>query len=297
MNNPDHPILLTDLSCLSIHGADAQDFLQSQLTIDVTKLLPEQSRLGAYCEPKGRVISTFILTRMDDIFFMIIPAALTETLLNTLHRYRFRAKVDFEVPAGIAVHGYYPESCTTGPHITNQSFGFPHPMDKQRGFILQPAQGTSQGTGDVVNDDTNRRWKLADITAGMVWLDQRTTVRHLPQSLCLVDNNAVDFDKGCYPGQEIIARLKYLGQSKYTTCQFTAELDCADFIHADRVRDSSGRRQGQRLNSSCYKQNLNGLAVVKHTALAAGTELFLTDREGNPVGTAIKPCHAAAKTC
>lgn len=264
---------LTDLHCLRIHGEDASSFLQTQLTIDVTRIENGQSRLGAYCEPKGRVISTLILARLDGDFYMLLPKVLTDDVLSTLLKYRFRAKVEFDTDAGNQVYG-----CYAGAEVF-----IPHPLDKARSFNIR---ATPQADKPATEEQLSV-WAMADFNAGMVWLDQRTSCRHLPQSLGLIENHAVDFDKGCYPGQEIIARLKYLGQAKHTTRKFHTNLNGDALAPADYLRDHSGKRQGQRLNSIKLEDKAYGLAVVSCSAIAASTSLHFCDENTEQIGEKI----------
>jgi len=273
MKNSTSEIPLTDLHCLRIHGEEACSFLQTQLTIDVTRIENGQSRLGAYCDPKGRVISTLILARLDGDFYMLVPEVLTEDVLSALLKYRFRAKVEFDRDAGNLVYG-----CHAGVGTL-----IPHPLDKSRSFNIRATSQTDKpATGKQL-----AAWAKADFNTGMVWLDQRTSCRHLPQSLGLIENHAVDFDKGCYPGQEIIARLKYLGQAKHTTRKFHISLNGDALTSADYLRDHSGKRQGQRLNSIQLESKAYGLAVVSCSAIAASTSLYFYDENTEQIGEKI----------
>ena len=283
ITNTNTAVPLTDLSCLQIQGSDARSYLQSQLTIDVSKMKQGQSRLGAYCEPKGRVITTFILAYSGETFLMLVPTVLKDTVLATLLRYRFRAKAEFVTTDEVTVHGCYRDTDNTDACVAEAHIRISHPLDQQRFFVLQPRQKTS---GSTSSSSHQSNWQMADINVCMVWLDQRTTTRHLPQSLGLIDQHGVDFDKGCYPGQEIIARLKYLGQSKYSTYKFEAALDCKDLPLADSLRDLSGKRLGQRLNSVCYQQKSYGLVVISHAGLNAPEELHFLDKNENRLGKA-----------
>ncbi|MCF6225946.1 MAG: hypothetical protein L3J22_06530 [Xanthomonadales bacterium] len=264
---------LTTLLCLKVHGSDANTFLQSQLTIDVERIENGQSRLGAYCEPKGRVISTLILAFIDGGFYMLIPTVLKDDVLNTLLKYRFRAKVEFELIVDSQVYG-------SNEHKAGTDIIFPHPLDESRSFRIGPTLKADK----PVNAEGLAAWSIADFDSGMVWLDQRTSCQHLPQSLGLIENNAVDFDKGCYPGQEIIARLKYLGKAKHTTQKFHANINSDALAAANYLRDHSGKRQGQRLNSISLGSEAHGLTVVSCAALAAGSELNFTDDNAQHIG-------------
>lgn len=270
LKNSVSEILLTDLICIRIHGEDAGAFLQSQLTIDVTRIESGKSRLGAYCEPKGRVISTLILAHINGDFYMLIPVVLKNEVLNALLKYRFRAKVEFDAATDKQVYGCY---AGAGAFI-------PHPLDKSRTFNIRATLGTE----NPATDQQLVTWARADFNVGMVWLDLRTSCRHLPQSLGLIENHAVDFDKGCYPGQEIIARLKYLGQAKHTIQKFHLNLKGDTLVAADYLRDYSGKRLGQRLNSIKFDGKAYGLTVVSCAALATDTGLYFTDENTEQIG-------------
>ncbi|MCF6262228.1 MAG: hypothetical protein L3J24_01335 [Xanthomonadales bacterium] len=262
---------LTTLLCLKIHGSDASTFLQSQLTIDVDRIENGQSRMAAYCEPKGRVISTLVLAFIDGDFYMLIPTVLKDDVLNTLLKYRFRAKVEFDPAADSQVYA---------ATVNSTGIIIPHPLDELRSYRV----GSAGHADKSVSTKELAAWSMADFDSGMVWLDQRTSCRHLPQSLGLIANNAVDFDKGCYPGQEIIARLKYLGKAKHTIRKFHTRINSDALAAANYLRDHSGKRQGQRLNSISLDSNAHGLAVVSCAALATDSRLYFADENAQRIG-------------
>ncbi len=277
MKKPTKLIALKHLVCLEIHGNDARSFLQSQLTIDVLKLKPGQSRVGAYCEPKGRVISTFILALIDDVFLMILPAVLIDTVMQTLLRYRMRAMLEIEYQKNSSVFG-----CSQQLESLDSLPSFVHPMDPSRSFIYAQSKQFENN-----HEPIDGYWESADINSEMVWLNELTTAQHLPQSLGLLANNAVDFDKGCYPGQEIIARLKYLGQPKYALCRFKVEIDPAHIKQINLIRNASGKRKGQCLNCTYQNNSLAGLAAISVSSITSSEDLFIVDENSVPLGNKI----------
>ena len=277
MKKPTELIALKHLVCLEIRGNDARSFLQSQLTIDALKLTPGQSRVGAYCEPKGRVISTFILALIDDVFLMILPAVLIDTVMQTLLRYRMRAMLDIEYQQNSFLFG-----CSQQLETLDSLPRFAHPLDPSRSFIYAQSEQFEN-----IHEPIDAYWEIADINCGMVWLNELTTTQHLPQSLGLLANNAVDFDKGCYPGQEIIARLNYLGQPKYALYRFEAEIDPAQIKQINLIRNTTGKRKGQCLNCTYQNNILTGLAAISVSSLTSSEDLFIVDENSVPLGNKI----------
>jgi len=157
----------TPYSKLVVNGADALEFLQGQLTIDLQNLGVGESRRAGWCNPKGRVICLFDVTATDEGFSLSLPTELADDVLKRLTMFRFRAKVDFELQSG--------------------------------------------------SGDSHLAEKLRDGVAE-IWKAQ--SEKFTPHMLNLDLIGAVDFDKGCYTGQEIVARTHYRGASKRRCLRF-----------------------------------------------------------------------------
>ncbi len=149
---------LTPLGILSIFGEDAASFLQGQTTCDVNDLVENKGICGAFCNPKGRVISTFYLIKSENNFLCILPYSLLERLQERLKRYKLRAKVDI---------------CENQLNVN-----------------------------------------AFDLPKNLPWLTHETSEEFLPQWLNLDKLGGISFTKGCYTGQEIVARTHYLGEVK-----------------------------------------------------------------------------------
>lgn len=264
---------LSHLSCLQVSGVDARAFLHSQLTIDVLLLNQGESRLAAYCDPKGRVISSLVLACLADSFYLVLPGELVNTVQQTLLRYRMRAKVEIAMIQKLQLFG----SFITGLELKLQWL---HPLDSQRSFILSDADTHSSGELG--------KWEQADIESGMVWLDKHSSLQQLPQSLGLVDNGAVDFDKGCYPGQEIVARLKYLGKSKSSLYRITTKLLEVSDLAGVTIQTGEGKKQGQLLNFQIYDGSLTALAVIRDSVVSTNSVLFLHSEDTGVLSESLK---------
>ena len=182
----------TPYSKLVVSGADALEFLQGQLTVDLQKLGSGDSQRAGWCNPKGRVICLFDVTATDEGFSLRLPTELAGDVLKRLTMFRFRSKVDFELQSG--------------------------------------------------GDDSHRAEKLRDGVAE-IWKAQ--SEKFTPHMLNLDLIGAVDFDKGCYTGQEIVARTHYRGASKRRCLRFESSEPVSS---GDKVSDGD-RDVGEVLNA------------------------------------------------
>ncbi len=213
------------LAPLRIDGADAAGFLHGQFTTDVTGLTPGNSGLSAWCDPKGRVIATFILARLEQAFWLLLPQALKETFAKRLKMYVLRADVNI-VDA----------SAETLPEL--------------------PVYIPAMNGGD---------WETTFIRQGIPWIFPATSGRFLPQELNLDHLDALSYTKGCYPGQEIIARLRYRGQVKRSLFHATTD-------------NSTPLAPGAALKLSGEEKNIG--AVVNSAATDKGQELLVVLERG-----------------
>ena len=177
---------LSYLSALSFKGRDAGKFLQNQLTVDVLGLAPGAATLGALCQPKGRVIAVLYVQRLDTDYRVICAATLAEALLQRLRMFVFRDQVTIELLADDPVFAHARD---TGP--------LPLAYDHVASDALEAGQVRARET-----------------QTGLAWLEPATSEQFLPQMLGLEPLGALSFRKGCYPGQEVVARTRYLGKLK-----------------------------------------------------------------------------------
>jgi len=205
---------LTHLSILSVSGKDAENFLQGQTTCDIKALVDSESRLGAYCNAKGRTISTFIIIKQQDSFLLILTSELLDTVRKKLQMYVLRADVQLTDQSD--------QLCIVGLHnaaLESQSNLYKYPqLENSFLFISDPDQASAfcseliqQQAMTLVDENA---WLGLDIQAGIPWLFKETSESFVPQMLNLDKLGAISFEKGCYTGQEIVARTHYLGKNK-----------------------------------------------------------------------------------
>ncbi len=216
-----------NLSVIQIQGTDATSFLQGQLPCDVDQVTPSQGFFTGACTAKGQVISTLILIGHADGYLMILPTSLKDKLVNKLKMYVLRSKVNFtDISERLELITF---SCDSLPASLQQPIpilgAIEHeqhrlirlPGIKPRFLALGP--DTSGFLSSILpidsrNPSSSVYWHYDNIQTGLAWLNPLTSEKFIPQMLNLKAFGGISFDKGCYTGQEIVARAHYLGKVK-----------------------------------------------------------------------------------
>jgi tRNA-modifying protein YgfZ len=230
-----HYTNLDDLAVLDVRGADTTGFLQGQLSNDMQLLAGRGSLLAALSSAQGRVIAVLRLLQVaPDQVLVVLPAELSETVRQLLSKYVLRAKVKITaVDTAWRVYG------VTGPdaaaaavtrlYMTLDAGGWRQMIVAPRSEPLPEAEPTSRES-----------WRLADIEAGVPELSAATSGSFVAQMLNLDLLDAISLTKGCYTGQEVIARAHYRGQVKRRMQRF--HTDSAQRMNpGERVRLHDGR--------------------------------------------------------
>ncbi|CDH45260.1 CAF17-like 4Fe-4S cluster assembly/insertion protein YgfZ [Candidatus Contendibacter odensensis] len=223
---------LSHLGLIAVHGPDAERFLQGQLTCDVRQVTPEHSLIGAHCNPKGRAVADFRLFQREDAYFLELPRTMVDPLLLRLCKYLLRAKAVLEnasdALARIGVAGPNAasllESAMGAVPATVNSVIAADNMIVIRLPGLQPRfelHGAARELGAIWNALARdlvpvgtESWRLLDILAGIPTIYPATMEAFVPQMINLQQLDGISFQKGCYTGQEIVARTHHLGKLK-----------------------------------------------------------------------------------
>jgi len=222
---------LSDRGLIAVRGPDADSFLQGQLTCDVREATLEHSLLGAYCSPKGRALACFRLFRRDDAVYLELPRALVSPTLTRLNKYVLRARVtltdagDHLSSMGVAGPnaatwvmqrlGAIPEAANGVIHSGHDASSMTVirlPGPTPRFQLYGPASMMQAFDSSLENNE--EPWRLLDILAGIPAVYPETVEAFVPQMLNLDLVGGISFQKGCYTGQEIVARTHYLGKLK-----------------------------------------------------------------------------------
>ena len=190
-------IKLDYLSVARVSGNDAGSFLQAQFTADLTRLSDGDACFSGFCLPNGTVMAVILVIRIKYEYRLIAAKPLMEGLLNRLRLFVLRAEAQIDL-MNLAVFG-----C---PEEENSCFA--------------PTSGALRyDIAESFEDETTSlaslsQWRANELREGVAWLDSDTSNQFIPQMLGLERLNALSFRKGCFPGQEVIARVRYLGKLK-----------------------------------------------------------------------------------
>lgn len=212
--------LLPFLGVLRVGGEDAARFLQGQLTNDTRLLADGRTQFSACNTPQGRVVALLHLRQTDDAIYALLPEELASTVATSLRRFVLRAKVDVQVAADLRVAWVRrnpspsPESGAAG--IVSFNYGPDRRVVAANGQTLRAMAATSIEPYPEIENE----WRAADIAAGLPQVCAATSGAFVPQMLNLDRLDAISFTKGCYTGQEIVARTQHLGRIKRRTLRY-----------------------------------------------------------------------------
>lgn len=284
------------IAVVDVTGDDATSFLQSQFCNDMASVSDDQGQLSGYCTPKGRLLAIFSVIAHAGGYRLLLPQSIVDGFVKRLQMYVIRAKVSVTVRDDLVCTGLVA--------------GGNGPLDlADRALPTSKLAVVSQGELQIVrwHDDYTAgaglqrylcvatptamaelweqmaptavcaafdRWRLADISAGVPCLMEQTREAFVPQMVNLHLIDALSFTKGCYPGQEIVARMQYLGKLKRHMRRFRVDAEYAPLpgtaVHAG---DDSGA--GQVIDAVAGPDGVELLAVVK---TAAATGLSVADQ-------------------
>jgi folate-binding protein YgfZ len=271
---------LADWGVIRAQGADAASFLHSQLTQDFALLDRAHARLAGFCTAKGRLLATLVGWRGgDDEILLALPAETLAATLKRLSMFVLRAKCKLTDASGeFAVHGLLGTSAAEPWTLVRDGDAVQVALPGSgRALRIQPADAPAPAGAPVTADD----WAFAEAEAGMAWVRGATVEAFVPQMINFEVLGGVSFKKGCYPGQEIVARSQYRGTLKRRLQVFETDTPAAvgqeifnstDPEQPAGVVAGSGQRDGRTLIAAEIKlAALEGGSL--HLGSAAGPTL------------------------
>jgi len=222
---------LVHLASLRASGPDAADFLQNLLTNDARKLPPGHAELNGFCTPKGRLLASFLMWREGEDYCLSLSADVAEGVAKKLRMYILRSKVTLTqetdtralvglsgpaATAALTARGLLPDDAPFAVRVEGDTTVIRLGADRYQ--LIQsaeaaaalikalPSEGLTLGATTI--------WDAQDIAAGLPRISARTQEAFVPQMVNFELLGGVNFKKGCYPGQEIVARTQYLGKLK-----------------------------------------------------------------------------------
>jgi tRNA-modifying protein YgfZ len=217
MNEPGALCLLEDLGTLRFGGPEAVKFLQGQLSNDLAALSPGTLLRAGLHNPQGRTLALLGLFNVEqDEILALMPRELVSIVAAHLRRYLLRAKVSInDDSAAYRVLGLAATDVVNT--VAGQRIGYGLPQDP-RVLLLQSAGEAAPAAAEM----TREHWRAQDIAAGLPQVYEVTSGQFVAQMLNLDCINAISFTKGCYTGQEVIARAHYRGRIKRRMQRFVS---------------------------------------------------------------------------
>lgn len=301
-----HQHILCDLShygLIRVSGDDAESFLQNQFCNDVRKVTPTLSQLNGYCTPKGRALALFRLFRQGDDYVLRLPQEILEPLLKRLRMFVMMSKVtlqnanDEQVSIGYSgpdaaqhladIFGSVPSATHECLHV--DSLSIIRVQGPQPRFEIHGNEPAVRALWEKLSAQApltgGDAWQLLDILAGLPDVVTATQEAFVPQMLNLQALDALSFHKGCYPGQEIVARMRYLGKVKRRMYLAHADTDNCPLPGDSLFAAGSKSAQGVGKVVSAQRSPDGGveLLAVIEIASAEQRSLHLTAANGPPL--------------
>ncbi|AMX02259.1 CAF17-like 4Fe-4S cluster assembly/insertion protein YgfZ [Microbulbifer thermotolerans] len=292
-----HLVDLTPLGAISIKGPDSQKFLQGQLTCDLITLPDGRSTLGAHCNPKGRMISAFNALKVSQQEFVFrMPRDLTNIARDALAKYAVFFKTEL---ADISEHFRWlglqgknaPQATTKLLGLNDLTAGEVRTFDfKGERILVQAlndrqvallvpsvsAPGLWQQLSDKADPAGYDRWQQLQIENGVPQLYAATSELFIPQMTNLHLLGGVSFKKGCYTGQEVVARMQFRGAAKRRL--YRAICPSGEIPTPGQPVFGEGEQSIGNLVESCRSEKgIELLAVLTIAKVAAGEQMRLED--------------------
>jgi folate-binding protein YgfZ len=287
---------LDHLGCIRVSGSDAQSFLQGQLSNDITLLQNAHVQLSAYCNPKGRMLAQFLVVPDKEDFLLLVPRAILEATLKRLRMFVLRSQVTLtdvsdEIAclglAGntVAIHVQETLSLPVEEYQLTQAdtslvckLPAPHPRYLVVADLAHASTLWQQASTQLLATDQHV-WHWLDIQAGLPSIWPQTVEEFVPQMVNLELINGVNFKKGCYPGQEIVARMHYLGKPKRRMYRLIMDHGESPEAGTDLyVAGGDGQSAGKIVLAETGPEDVQCLAVVQNDKV--NTELRVGSADG-----------------
>jgi len=291
---------LSYLGLIEVQGEDAATFLQSQFTNDLLPLTEQASQLSGLCNPQGRLLALFRIVRHKNSYLLQLPRDLLPAILKRLSMFVLRAKVTLTDATDNWVR--FGLLGASADEAIAQQLGIAAPAVNEvatlaEGMLLR-LPGTTPRYEFVVTQDsaahiwqkllTSARpvatayWRLAELRAGQPTITSATSQEFIPQMVNLQAVHGVNFKKGCYPGQEIVARMQYLGKLKrrmyLASCDSEPPLPKTELFQIKP--DGTAEKVGHVLAAERGLDNPCELLVVVETAAKEVGDIHLGAAEG-----------------
>lgn len=291
---------LDHLSCYEVSGEDATTFLQGQFSNDITNVTSSDAQLTSYCTPKGRMLATLQICQFHSNYFLILSADIAEEVIKRLQMFVMRSKVDISLADKYSITGI----CHDPSAVVLNSINLDTPADEYKCTTNESAiciniPGIQPRYMLIANKDAESKvteldsetiqvfshdyWKWLDILSGTPTINKSTQEAFVPQMANLELIDGVSFSKGCYPGQEIVARLHYIGNANRRMFRVHCQ-DAGNIKDGDDIYTKEGSQSIGKVLSVIHHedQTADALAVIRLEAVKQN-QLVIGSSSGSPL--------------
>jgi len=242
-------VLLNERALLKVSGTDSETFLQSQFSNDIKKIKESEIQLNAYCQHQGKIIAIIWVFKKGEAYYLSIPNDLKELVLSKLNMFKLMSKVEIEdFSEKVYQYGLIRE-------------------DNDKSFKINKNLSLLTTREFLTGCQERSFWEAECVKESVPEIYFDMSEKHVPQSLNLdIDEVGVSFTKGCYPGQEVVARMHYLGKPKRRLFRFTSNVEVLIGDSLDVENSESLKSSGQVIRVARQDSEFHFLGVfeLKH---------------------------------
>lgn len=293
-------MLLNDWQLVNVTGPDASKYLQGQLTVDVAALTEHEHTLCGHCDAKGKMWSDLRLFHRAEGFSYLVRRSVAENQITELKKYAVFSKLTISADndavilgvagfkADAALAAYFPQLPDANtPAVTHEDTTLLYLSQPEARYLLITSLSTAEMLTDKLRDSAQfndgQQWVELDIEAGQPVIDVANSGQFIPQATNLQALNGICFKKGCYTGQEMVARAKYRGANKRAL--YWLQGSASRVPHAGEDLElklgENWRRTGTVLAAVQLNDGSLNVQVVLNNDLEADSVLRVRDDEGS----------------
>ena len=257
-------VLLNNRSIFRVSGDDSETFLQSQFSNNIKQIKDDEVQINAYCQHQGKIIAILWVFKKKKNYYLSFPSELKSLVLSKLNMYKLMAQVEIDdLSDKIYQYGLIREN-------------------KQNSFKISKNLSLLTTREFYTDHHNHSKWEAACIDEGLPEIYLNLSEEFIPQALNLdIDEMGVSFTKGCYPGQEVVARMHYLGKPKRRLFTFTSNFEVSIGDSLDVLNSKSLKSPGKvlRVAKKDSKFDFLGVFEVSHV----NDQIFLNNDQNKLV--------------
>ena len=264
---------LEHLGIVEIKGGDSAEFLQGQMTQDIYSIKDSEATLTSVLNPQGRIISTAFVFKWGESFILMVSNEVLDKLIAWLSRFILRSEVEI-TKSEDSVFGLNQENAKKLCNILNvetKDIGFESDesclktieADDERAFLISKSENLLDDLS--ISTLTTKDWKMSDINAGIPIIYGENIEKFIPQMVNLDLINGISFSKGCYTGQEIVARVQHKGKVKQRMFRITGKASNKK-IDSGSAIFFADTKVGTVIESLEDNGHINALGVINNDA-------------------------------